>query len=176
MILARRPIPLTTLPEPRSAGFGPRAAIREGRVAQQPLKPSAAKRSANAICSSWTCRSAGSCRRCRRHRRSSRFGAASRTWKPLSGLSVRREQCVARPCPTTDPRRHHTLLAAADSGRSRHKAGDRDGLHLYVRHSGGFERPSKADEFADRTDAFRTAFDMQYQGKRIPLELGSISR
>ncbi|MEI9428500.1 polysaccharide deacetylase family protein [Mesorhizobium sp. Cs1299R1N3] len=45
--------------------------------------------------------------------------------------------------------------------------------NLYVRHSGGFERPSKAGEFADRTyQAFRTAFDAQYQGKRIPLELG----
>jgi peptidoglycan/xylan/chitin deacetylase (PgdA/CDA1 family) len=45
--------------------------------------------------------------------------------------------------------------------------------NLYVRHSGGFERPSKAAEFADRTyGAFRAAFDAQYQGKRIPLELG----
>lgn len=45
--------------------------------------------------------------------------------------------------------------------------------NLYVRHSGGFERPSKADEFANRTyDAFRAAFDAQYRGKRIPLELG----
>lgn len=45
--------------------------------------------------------------------------------------------------------------------------------NLYVRHSGGFERPSKAGEFADRTyQAFRAAFDAQYQGKRIPLELG----
>lgn len=45
--------------------------------------------------------------------------------------------------------------------------------NLYVRHSGGFERPSKAEEFADRTyDAFRAAFDAQYQGERIPLELG----
>lgn len=45
--------------------------------------------------------------------------------------------------------------------------------NLYVRHSGGFERPSKANEFAKRTyDAFRAAFDAQYQGKRIPLELG----
>ncbi|TWI39614.1 polysaccharide deacetylase family protein [Mesorhizobium tianshanense] len=45
--------------------------------------------------------------------------------------------------------------------------------NLYVRHSGGFERPSKADEFANRTyDAFRAAFDAQYQGKRIPLEIG----
>ncbi|ANT50499.1 polysaccharide deacetylase family protein [Mesorhizobium amorphae] len=45
--------------------------------------------------------------------------------------------------------------------------------NLYVRHSGGFERPSGAAEFAERTyDAFRAAFDRQYQGKRIPLELG----
>ncbi|TJW47828.1 MAG: polysaccharide deacetylase [Mesorhizobium sp.] len=45
--------------------------------------------------------------------------------------------------------------------------------NLYVRHSGGFERPSMAAEFADRTyDAFRAAFDAQYAGKRIPLELG----
>ena len=45
--------------------------------------------------------------------------------------------------------------------------------NLYVRHSGGFERPSMAAEFADRTyDAFRAAFNAQYQGKRIPLELG----
>jgi len=45
--------------------------------------------------------------------------------------------------------------------------------NLYVRHSGGFERPSGASEFADRTyDAFRAAFDKQYAGKRIPLELG----
>ncbi|RUX02841.1 polysaccharide deacetylase, partial [Mesorhizobium sp. M8A.F.Ca.ET.059.01.1.1] len=45
--------------------------------------------------------------------------------------------------------------------------------NLYVRHSGGFERPSKAGESADRTyQAFRAAFNTQYQGKRIPLELG----
>ncbi|MEO5760442.1 MAG: polysaccharide deacetylase [Mesorhizobium sp.] len=45
--------------------------------------------------------------------------------------------------------------------------------NLYVRHSGGFERPSKANEFESRTyDAFRNAFDAQYSGKRIPLELG----
>jgi peptidoglycan/xylan/chitin deacetylase (PgdA/CDA1 family) len=45
--------------------------------------------------------------------------------------------------------------------------------NLYVRHSGGFERPRKADEFANRTyDAFRAAFNAQYQGKRVPLELG----
>lgn len=45
--------------------------------------------------------------------------------------------------------------------------------NLYVRHSGGFERPSMAEAFADRTyHAFRAAFDAQYEGKRIPLELG----
>jgi peptidoglycan/xylan/chitin deacetylase (PgdA/CDA1 family) len=45
--------------------------------------------------------------------------------------------------------------------------------NFYVRHSGGFERPSQASEFANRTyAAFRAAFDAQYSGKRIPLELG----
>ncbi|MBZ9916488.1 polysaccharide deacetylase [Mesorhizobium sp. BR1-1-12] len=45
--------------------------------------------------------------------------------------------------------------------------------NLYVRHSGGFERPSKAGEFADRTyQAFRAAFEDQYRGKRVPLQLG----
>ncbi|UVK38329.1 polysaccharide deacetylase family protein [Mesorhizobium sp. AR10] len=45
--------------------------------------------------------------------------------------------------------------------------------NLFVRHSGGFARPSKAEEFIERTyDAFRAAFDKQYAGKRIPLELG----
>ncbi|RWA63896.1 polysaccharide deacetylase [Mesorhizobium sp.] len=45
--------------------------------------------------------------------------------------------------------------------------------NLYVRHSGGFEMPAKADEFADRAyHAFRAAFDAQYDGKRLPLELG----
>lgn len=44
--------------------------------------------------------------------------------------------------------------------------------NLYVRHSGGFERPSQAAEFSERTyQAFRSAFDKQYQGKRIPLVL-----
>ncbi|RUZ69689.1 polysaccharide deacetylase, partial [Mesorhizobium sp. M7A.F.Ca.US.006.01.1.1] len=34
-------------------------------------------------------------------------------------------------------------------------------------------RPSQAGEFANRTyAAFRAAFDKQYAGKRIPLELG----
>ena len=44
--------------------------------------------------------------------------------------------------------------------------------NLYVRHSGGFERPSQAAEFSERTyQAFRAAFDRQYQGNRIPLVL-----
>ncbi|RUV01624.1 polysaccharide deacetylase [Mesorhizobium sp. M1A.F.Ca.IN.020.06.1.1] len=45
--------------------------------------------------------------------------------------------------------------------------------NLYVRHSGGFEKPSMAGEFADRAyRAFRAAFDAQYNGKRLPLGLG----
>ncbi|TIP21798.1 MAG: polysaccharide deacetylase, partial [Mesorhizobium sp.] len=45
--------------------------------------------------------------------------------------------------------------------------------NLYVRHSGGFEKPSMAGVFADRAyRAFRAAFDAQYNGKRLPLGLG----
>jgi peptidoglycan/xylan/chitin deacetylase (PgdA/CDA1 family) len=45
--------------------------------------------------------------------------------------------------------------------------------NLYIRHSGGFEQPGMAAEFANRTyDAFRAAFDKQYAGKRVPLALG----
>ncbi|TIS56339.1 MAG: polysaccharide deacetylase, partial [Mesorhizobium sp.] len=45
--------------------------------------------------------------------------------------------------------------------------------NLYVRHSGGFEKPAMANEFADRAyQAFRAAFDAQYNGERLPLELG----
>ncbi|WEX08133.1 polysaccharide deacetylase [Chelativorans sp. AA-79] len=45
--------------------------------------------------------------------------------------------------------------------------------NLYVRHSGGFERPSQADLFAERAfDAFRTAFEREYGGERVPLQLG----
>lgn len=45
--------------------------------------------------------------------------------------------------------------------------------NLYVRHSGGFERPSQAADFEERTyQAFKAAFDRQYAGDRIPLELG----
>ncbi|WP_296737921.1 polysaccharide deacetylase [Mesorhizobium sp.] len=45
--------------------------------------------------------------------------------------------------------------------------------NLYVRHSNGYEKPAMAGEFADRAyQAFRAAFDAEYSGKRIPLELG----
>lgn len=45
--------------------------------------------------------------------------------------------------------------------------------NLYVRHSGGLERPSEAEAFAERTyRAFIDAFDRQYAGPRIPLQLG----
>ncbi|RUW26387.1 polysaccharide deacetylase [Mesorhizobium sp. M4B.F.Ca.ET.215.01.1.1] len=45
--------------------------------------------------------------------------------------------------------------------------------NLYIRHSGGFEKPGMAADFTERSyRAFRAAFDKQYQGKRIPLELG----
>ncbi len=45
--------------------------------------------------------------------------------------------------------------------------------NLFVRHSGGFERTDKDRVFEARTlKAFREAFDTQYQGKRIPLQIG----
>jgi peptidoglycan/xylan/chitin deacetylase (PgdA/CDA1 family) len=45
--------------------------------------------------------------------------------------------------------------------------------NLYVRHSGGFERPSEAATFEQRTyDAFKAAFRAQYGGGRAPLQLG----
>jgi peptidoglycan/xylan/chitin deacetylase (PgdA/CDA1 family) len=45
--------------------------------------------------------------------------------------------------------------------------------NLYVRHSGGLERPSEADIFAERAyRAFRAAFDQEYAGSRIPLQIG----
>ena len=45
--------------------------------------------------------------------------------------------------------------------------------NLYVRHSGGYERPAMANEFTERAyQAFRAAFDAQYNGERLPLELG----
>lgn len=45
--------------------------------------------------------------------------------------------------------------------------------NLFIRHSAGVETPSKAGEFGERTyAAFRAAFDEQYNGRRIPLQLG----
>lgn len=45
--------------------------------------------------------------------------------------------------------------------------------NLYVRHSGGMERPSQAAMFEDRTyRAFHDAFQAQYDGQRVPLQLG----
>lgn len=45
--------------------------------------------------------------------------------------------------------------------------------NLFVRHSGGFENPSKSKEFEERAlDAFRAAFEAEYSGERRPLQLG----
>lgn len=45
--------------------------------------------------------------------------------------------------------------------------------NLYVRHSGGVERPEEAATYERRSiDAFRAAFEEQYRGARIPLQLG----
>ncbi len=45
--------------------------------------------------------------------------------------------------------------------------------NLFVRHSGGFDNPSKTSEFEARAySAFRAAFEKEYAGDRIPLQLG----
>ena len=45
--------------------------------------------------------------------------------------------------------------------------------NLYVRHSGGFERPDEAAAFQERSyEAFKAAFDHEYSGDRVPLQLG----
>ena len=45
--------------------------------------------------------------------------------------------------------------------------------NLFVRHSGAVERPDHLDEFENRAyDAFKGAFEQQYQGKRIPFQIG----
>lgn len=45
--------------------------------------------------------------------------------------------------------------------------------NLFVRHSAGFENRSRSAEFEERTfKAFKAAFDKEYDGKRIPLQLG----
>lgn len=45
--------------------------------------------------------------------------------------------------------------------------------NLYARHSGAKEKPELKAEYAERTyQAFRAAFLKQYEGERIPLQLG----
>lgn len=45
--------------------------------------------------------------------------------------------------------------------------------NLYVRHSGGFERPAEAADFEERAfRSFMDAFDAEFAGDRIPLQLG----
>ncbi len=45
--------------------------------------------------------------------------------------------------------------------------------NLFVRHSGGFERGDEDGEFEERAyRAFRNAFDAQYGGNRVPLQIG----
>ncbi len=45
--------------------------------------------------------------------------------------------------------------------------------NLFIRHSAGVENPSRTAEFEERAySAFRAAFDAQYQGERVPLQLG----
>lgn len=45
--------------------------------------------------------------------------------------------------------------------------------NLYVRHSGAKEKPEQAAEFEKRSnDAFMKAFNKQYDGQRIPLQMG----
>eukprot|EP00913_Durusdinium_trenchii_P008172 g7669.t1 len=45
--------------------------------------------------------------------------------------------------------------------------------NLFIRHSAGVENPSRSAEFEDRAyRSFRAAFDKQYQGERIPLQIG----
>ena len=45
--------------------------------------------------------------------------------------------------------------------------------NLFVRHSGGFERPDRDSAFENRAhDAFKAAFDNAYGGRRPPLQIG----
>jgi peptidoglycan/xylan/chitin deacetylase (PgdA/CDA1 family) len=45
--------------------------------------------------------------------------------------------------------------------------------NLFIRHSAGIDNPSRSVEFEERAyTAFRAAFDRQYDGDRIPLQLG----
>lgn len=45
--------------------------------------------------------------------------------------------------------------------------------NLFVRHSAGMDNPSQSQEFEARSyAAFKAAFDKEYEGERIPLQLG----
>jgi peptidoglycan/xylan/chitin deacetylase (PgdA/CDA1 family) len=45
--------------------------------------------------------------------------------------------------------------------------------NMFVRHSGGFERASESAAFEERAyEAFRQAFDKQFDGRRRPLQIG----
>jgi peptidoglycan/xylan/chitin deacetylase (PgdA/CDA1 family) len=45
--------------------------------------------------------------------------------------------------------------------------------NLFVRHSGGFERPGQTKEFEDRAyDAFLASFNAEYNGERVPFQVG----
>ena len=45
--------------------------------------------------------------------------------------------------------------------------------NLFVRHSAGMDNPSRSAEFEERTyAAFKAAFEAQYAGERLPLQLG----
>ena len=45
--------------------------------------------------------------------------------------------------------------------------------NLFVRHSGGLERPSQAKDFEDRAyEAFLASFDAEYNSKRTPFQVG----
>lgn len=45
--------------------------------------------------------------------------------------------------------------------------------NLFIRHSAGIDHPSKGDEFAERSyKAFKQAFEQQYNGDRMPLQIG----
>ncbi|MFN7102032.1 MAG: polysaccharide deacetylase, partial [Pseudorhizobium sp.] len=45
--------------------------------------------------------------------------------------------------------------------------------NLFIRHSAGVENPSRSAEFEERAyAAFRAAFDRQYEGDRIPFQIG----
>jgi hypothetical protein len=45
--------------------------------------------------------------------------------------------------------------------------------NLFIRHSGGIDNPSSSAEFEERAySAFKAAFDKEYDGDRIPLQIG----